>query len=122
MSASSETVLGLSFRTPPRPETAYALSKTMGEEMARHFCRCYPALKIFSLRFSNVMLTSDYAEFPGFAAQAVRKAPESPLKGAEVSGYGDEPPDHRTGSGVLPQCAVAPRGGPARRSEVIHRA
>jgi nucleoside-diphosphate-sugar epimerase len=60
-------------------------------------------MKIISLRFSNVMLTADYAAFPGFdadpagrkwnlwsyidardAAQAVRKALEAPLTGAEV--------------------------------------
>jgi nucleoside-diphosphate-sugar epimerase len=114
VSASSETVLGLPFSTPPpyvpvdeqyppRPESAYALSKTMGEEMARQFCRWEPELKIISLRFSNVMLAGDYAEFPSFdddparrkwnlwsyidardAAQAVRKAVEAPLTGAEV--------------------------------------
>ncbi len=75
----------------------------MGEEMARHFCRWDPETKIISLRFSNVMLVSDYAAFPSFeddlalrkwnlwsyidardAAQAVRKALETPLKGAEV--------------------------------------
>ena len=112
--ASSETVLGLPFDTPPpyvpideeyppRPESAYSLSKVMGEEMARQFCRWDPQLKIIGLRFSNVMLTSDYAEFPGFdqdparrkwnlwsyidardGAQAVRKALEAPLTGAEV--------------------------------------
>ncbi len=114
VSASSETVLGLPFDTPPpyvpvdeeyppRPETAYSLSKTMGEEMARQFCRWDPEMKIVSLRFSNVMLTGDYAQFPGFddepasrkwnlwsyidardGAQAVRKALEAPLTGAEV--------------------------------------
>jgi nucleoside-diphosphate-sugar epimerase len=114
VSASSETVLGLPFNVPPpyvpvdeeyppRPESSYALSKTMGEEMARHFCRWDPETKIISLRFSNVMLVSDYAAFPSFeddpalrkwnlwsyidardAAQAVRKALETPLKGAEV--------------------------------------
>ena len=51
--ASSETVLGLPFDTPPpyapvdeeyppRPESAYSLSKTVGEEMARQFCRWEP--------------------------------------------------------------------------------
>jgi nucleoside-diphosphate-sugar epimerase len=112
--ASSETVLGLPFDTPPpyvpideeyppRPESAYSLSKVMGEEMARQFCRWDPQMKIIGLRFSNVMLTSDYAEFPEFdhdparrkwnlwsyidardGAQAVRKALEAPLTGAEV--------------------------------------
>ncbi len=114
VSASSETVLGLPFTVPPpyvpvdeeyppRPGSAYALSKTMGEEMARHFCRWDAETKIISLRFSNVMLADDYAAFPGFdndpalrkwnlwsyidardAAQAVRKALEAPVKGAEV--------------------------------------
>jgi nucleoside-diphosphate-sugar epimerase len=114
VSASSETVLGLPFNVPPpyapvdeeyppRPESAYALSKTVGEEMARHFCRWDPETKIISLRFSNVMLVPEYAAFPSFeddparrkwnlwsyidardAAQAVRKALEAPLKGAEV--------------------------------------
>src|SRR5215471_12024477 len=104
--ASSETVLGLPFETPPpyvpvdeeysgRPETAYSLSKLLGEEMAKQFCRWDSALKIVALRFSNVMEPHDYARFPGFdadpklrkwnlwayidardAAQAIRKALE----------------------------------------------
>ena len=112
--ASSETVLGLPFDQPPpyapldeeypaRPETAYSLSKFLGEEMAQQFCRWDPELKIIGLRFSNVMEPADYARFPSFdtdpqsrkwnlwgyidardAAQAVRKAVEAPLRGAEV--------------------------------------
>lgn len=112
--ASSETVLGLPFNTPPpyapvdeeyaaRPETAYSLSKFLGEEMAKQFSRWDPDLKIIGLRFSNVMEPHDYERFPGFdadaklrkwnlwayidardAAQAIRKALEAPLKGAEV--------------------------------------
>lgn len=112
--ASSETVLGLPFDTPPpyvpldegypgRPESAYSLSKLLGEEMARQFARWDPELKILGLRFSNVMEPADYAHFPSFdldprlrkwnlwayidardAAQAVRRALEAPLKGAEV--------------------------------------
>jgi nucleoside-diphosphate-sugar epimerase len=112
--ASSETVLGLPFDTPPpyvpvdeeytpRPESAYSLSKTVGEEMARQFCRWEPEMKIIGLRFSNVMLVPEYAEFPGFdadpalrkwnlwsyidardGAQAVRKSLEAPLTGADV--------------------------------------
>lgn len=112
--ASSETVLGLPFDTPPpyvpvdeeypgRPESAYSLSKLLGEEMAKQFCRWDPELKIVGLRFSNVMEPADYARFPSFdadprlrkwnlwayidardAAQAVRRALEAPLKGAEV--------------------------------------
>lgn len=112
--ASSETVLGLPFDRPPpyapvdeeyagRPETAYSLSKLLGEEMAKQFCRWDPELKIVGLRFSNVMEPQDYAEFPSFekdarlrkwnlwgyidardAAQAIRKALEADIKGAEV--------------------------------------
>ena len=112
--ASSETVLGIPFDTPPpyapvdeeypaRPESAYSLSKLLGEEMAKQFCRWDPELKIVGLRFSNVMEPADYARFPSFdadarlrkwnlwayidardAAQAIRLAIEAPIKGAEV--------------------------------------
>src|SRR6476661_87756 len=75
--ASSETVLGLPFDTPPpyiplderypgRPESAYSLSKLLGETMAEQFCRRDPEMKINGLRFSNVMEPPDYAAFPGF--------------------------------------------------------
>ena len=112
--ASSETVLGLPFDTPPpyipvdesypgRPETAYSLSKLVGETMAEQFCRWDPELKIFGLRFSNVMDPEDYRAFPGFdgdagrrkwnlwayidgrdGAQAIRRALEADGTGAEV--------------------------------------
>ena len=79
--ASSETVLGLPFETPPpyipvdeeyhpRPESTYSLIKTLEEEMARQFCRWQPDLTMVGLRFSNVMDEQDYAEFPGFDADA----------------------------------------------------
>jgi nucleoside-diphosphate-sugar epimerase len=75
--ASSETVLGLPFDTPPpyapvdeeyhpRPESTYSLNKTLEEEMARQFCRWDPELVMVGLRFSNVMDVEDYAEFPSF--------------------------------------------------------
>ncbi len=109
--ASSETLLGLPFHVPPpyvpvdeeypaRPETSYSLSKLLGEEMAKQYCRWDPELKIVGLRFSNVMEPADYASFPAYdsdpklrswnlwgyidsrdAAQAIRKALETPLKG-----------------------------------------
>jgi nucleoside-diphosphate-sugar epimerase len=112
--ASSETVLGLPFDKPPpyapvdedyagRPETAYSLSKLLGEEMAKQFCRWDPDLKIIGLRFSNVMEPGDYARFPSFdadarlrkwnlwayidardASQAIRRALEAPIRGAEI--------------------------------------
>ena len=73
--ASSETTLGLPFDTPPdyapvdeahiRPETSYALSKVLGEEMARQMHRWH-GTTIVGLRFSNVMIRSDYERFPGF--------------------------------------------------------
>jgi nucleoside-diphosphate-sugar epimerase len=88
---------------PGRPESAYSLSKLLGEEMAKQFCRWDPELKIIGLRLSNVMDPTDYARFPSFqddaakrkwnlwgyidardAAQAFRLALESSLKGAEV--------------------------------------
>jgi nucleoside-diphosphate-sugar epimerase len=67
------------FDTPPpyapldedyavRPETAYSLGKALDEEMARHFCRWDPDLKMIGLRFSNVMEPHDYARFPSFDA------------------------------------------------------
>jgi len=79
--ASSETVLGLPFDTPPpyvpvdeeyagRPETAYSLGKLLDEQMAAQFCRWDPALKIIGLRFSNVMAPADYEAFPSFDADA----------------------------------------------------
>jgi nucleoside-diphosphate-sugar epimerase len=112
--ASSETVLGLPFDVPPpyvpvdeeypgRPESAYSLSKLLGEEMAEQFCRWDPEMKIVGLRFSNVMDPEDYAKFPAYdrdarqrkwnlwgyidgrdGAQAIRKALEAPIKGADV--------------------------------------
>jgi nucleoside-diphosphate-sugar epimerase len=113
--ASSETVFGIPYPKGPayvpvdediqRPETAYSLSKAMGEEMAKQFCRWDPKLKIIGLRFSNVMEPHDYEAFKGFdknarlrhwnlwtyidardGAQAVRRALEAKLVGAEVFG------------------------------------
>jgi nucleoside-diphosphate-sugar epimerase len=74
--ASSETTLGLPFDTPPeyapvdeehplRPESSYALSKVLGEEMARQFSR-WSGIPIVGLRFSNVMEREDYALFPTY--------------------------------------------------------
>jgi nucleoside-diphosphate-sugar epimerase len=112
--ASSETVLGLPFDTPPPylpadeeyplwPETAYSLGKVLEEEMARQFCRWDPALKMIGLRFSNIMEPADYAAFPTFdadpmlrkwnlwtyidardGAQAVRKALELDTTGMDI--------------------------------------
>jgi len=112
--ASSETVLGLPFDTPPpyvpvdedyrgRPETTYSLGKAVEEEMAWHFCRWDPQASMVGLRFSNVMEPGDYAAFPSYeadplarkwnlwgyidardGAQAVRRALEHGVPGLEV--------------------------------------
>jgi nucleoside-diphosphate-sugar epimerase len=74
--ASSETTLGPPFDRPPDyapiderhplpPESSYALSKVLGEEMARQFAR-WSAIPFIGLRFSNVMVRSDYEQFPSF--------------------------------------------------------
>jgi nucleoside-diphosphate-sugar epimerase len=112
--ASSETVLGLPFETPPpyipvdeeypgRPESTYSLCKLLEEHMAAQFCRWDPRLKMIGLRFSNVMDPEDYASFPSFqddprarswnlwgyidardGAQAVRRALEHEATGVDV--------------------------------------
>lgn len=112
--ASSETVLGLPFDTPPpylpvdeeypaRPESAYSLVKHLEEQMAAQFVRWHPASKMIGLRFSNVMEPEDYARFPAFdadpslrqwnlwgyidardGAQAVRKSLEYDAPGLEI--------------------------------------
>jgi len=113
--ASSETVYGIPYPNGPayvpvdeaieRPETAYSLSKLMGEKMAEQFCRWDPELKIIGLRFSNVQEPQDYAHFAGYdadarsrkfnlwtyidardAAEAVRLSLDAKLKGAHVFG------------------------------------
>jgi nucleoside-diphosphate-sugar epimerase len=78
--ASSETVLGLPFITPPPyipldeevelPESVYSLNKYLEEKLAGQLARWYPDLKIIGLRFSNVMNVEDYAQFSGFDADA----------------------------------------------------
>ena len=80
--ASSETVLGLPFDSPPpylpldeeydtRPESTYSLVKHLEEELARKLTRWDPELSITALRFSNVMRVEDYAAFPSFDADAM---------------------------------------------------
>lgn len=111
--ASSETTLGLPFDRPPdrvpvdedsdsRPESSYALSKVVGEEMARHFSR-WSGIPFVGLRFSNIMVRADYESFPAFwddpqlrkwnlwsyvdeshVADSVRRALEADVRGADV--------------------------------------
>lgn len=79
--ASSETVQGLPFDAPPpyvpvdeeyepRPESVYSLVKTLEERLAVELVRWHPDLSITALRFSNVMVPEDYAEFPSFDQDA----------------------------------------------------
>ncbi len=111
--ASSETVLGLPFDTPPlfapidesievRPESSYSLSKVVGEAMATQFAR-RTGIPFVGLRISNIMEPADYAAFPSYwgdaqlrkwnlwgyvdcrdVAQACRLALTASVSGAEV--------------------------------------
>jgi nucleoside-diphosphate-sugar epimerase len=111
--ASSETVLGLPFDEPPafapideshppRPESSYALSKLLGEEMAAQAAR-RSGISFVGLRFSNIMEPDDYARFSSFwddpllrkwnlwgyidardVAGSIRAALDAPIEGADV--------------------------------------
>lgn len=75
--ASSETTLGLPFDKeqpayapideahPLYPESSYALSKVLMEEMGRQYHRRF-GMTVIGLRFSNVMEPHDYDRFPSF--------------------------------------------------------
>ena len=77
--ASSETVLGLPFDVdpppyapvdedaPPRPESSYALSKLVGETLARQLAR-RSGIGFVGLRISNIMEPHDYARFASWQA------------------------------------------------------
>lgn len=79
--ASSETTIGLPFDReqpayapideahPPYPESSYALSKILSEEMARQFHR-WTGIPFIGLRFSNIMEIEDYQRFPGYWTDA----------------------------------------------------
>jgi nucleoside-diphosphate-sugar epimerase len=112
--ASSETTLGLPFdrekpayapideQHPAYPESSYALSKILSEEMAHQMNR-WSSIPFVGLRFSNIMEPQDYERFPGFwqdarlrkwnlwsyvdardVAQSCRLGLEANLTGAEV--------------------------------------
>ncbi|QRY40101.1 NAD(P)-dependent oxidoreductase [Microbacterium hominis] len=84
VTASSETVQGLPFDVPPpyipvdeayaaRPESVYSLVKHLEETLEKELVRWHPEVSITALRFSNVMVSADYAEFPSFDADAARR-------------------------------------------------
>jgi nucleoside-diphosphate-sugar epimerase len=112
--ASSETVLGLPFdreqpayapideEHPLYPESTYALSKMLSEEMARQVNR-WSGIPFVGLRFSNIKEPQQYEEFPSFwddpalrkwnlwgyvdardVAQSCRLGLEADVEGAEV--------------------------------------
>ena len=78
--ASSETVFGLPFTRsepaaaplteahPPKPETGYALAKSMCEQMAAEMHRWNPRTTFIGLRISNILEPHDYAAIPSYAA------------------------------------------------------
>ncbi|MCK8669788.1 NAD-dependent epimerase/dehydratase family protein [Rhodococcus sp. NPDC003382] len=112
--ASSETLLGIPFTTPPpylpvdenypaRPESSYSLAKHLEETMATELARWNPDLSLTALRFSNVLDEGDYERFPEYdtdptlrrwnlwayidsrdGAQAVRKALERDNTGLDT--------------------------------------
>ena len=75
--ASSETILGLPFdreqpayapideEHPPLPQSSYALSKVLSEELGRQLYRRTRTPHV-ALRFSNIMEPEDYERFPSF--------------------------------------------------------
>lgn len=112
--ASSETVLGLPFDDEkpdyapidedqtPYPESSYALSKLLSEEMARQFNR-RSGIPFIGFRISNIMEPEAYQRFPSYwddpmirkwnlwgyvdardVAQACRLGLEADVSGAEV--------------------------------------
>jgi nucleoside-diphosphate-sugar epimerase len=112
--ASSETTLGLPFERekpvyapideehPLYPESSYALSKVISEEMARQFNR-WSGVPFVGLRFSNIMEPHDYERFGSFSndpnvrkwnlwgyvdardvAQSCRLGLEADIQGAEA--------------------------------------
>ena len=153
--ASSETVLGLPFETPPpyvpvdeeyavRPESTYSLGKAVEEEMARHFTRWDPTLKLIGLRFSNVMERRRLRRVPVVRRRPPqphleplglhrrpRRRPGGPARARErphrVRGVHRRVPRHRAGAavrrarrGVLPRRPGAPPDrGP--RDAAVHR-
>jgi nucleoside-diphosphate-sugar epimerase len=75
--ASSETILGLPFEReqpayapideehPAYPESSYALSKVISEELGRQLYR-WTGTPYVALRFSNIMEPHDYEQFPSY--------------------------------------------------------
>jgi len=83
--ASSETLIGMPFyptlpsklpiteENERRPESAYSLSKLLGEVMAEEYARWDPHTKIISLRFSNIMLEHEYKDFESWQDDPMKR-------------------------------------------------
>lgn len=144
--ASSETTLGLPFERqkplyapideahPLFPESSYALSKVLSEELARQFNR-WSGIPFVGLRFSNIMEPHDYQRFPGFwkdarlrkwnlwgyvdardVAQSSRLALEANIQGAQalIVAAGDtvmNRPNRELMSEVFPDVQLRPTVG-----------
>ena len=82
--ASSETILGPPFEReqpayapldeehPPLPQSGYALSKLLSEELGRQLHRLSGTPHV-ALRFSNIMEPEEYERFPSFWDDATRR-------------------------------------------------
>jgi len=82
--ASSETILGLPFEReqpayapidedhPPYPESSYALSKLLAEELGRQLHR-WSRTPYVALRFSNIMEPEEYERFRSFWGDASQR-------------------------------------------------
>ncbi len=84
--ASSETVFGLPFTRsvpvaaplteahPPKPESGYALAKSMCEQMAGEMHRWNPGTTFIGLRISNILEPHDYQAIASYAADLELRA------------------------------------------------
>ncbi|MDQ1570951.1 MAG: hypothetical protein QOF79_1625 [Actinomycetota bacterium] len=111
--ASSETLLGIPFDIDPpyapldeeyasRPESTYSVVKHLEEELAIKHVRWDPELSVTALRFSNVLDTNDYRDFPTYQADPklrrwnlwgyidTRDGAQAVLKSLETAGPGFE--------------------------------
>lgn len=87
--ASSETLIGIPLATDGvhepaslpiteeherKPESAYSLSKLVGEVIAEQYTRWDPEAKIVSLRFSNIMTPADYDNFESWQDDPAKRS------------------------------------------------
>jgi nucleoside-diphosphate-sugar epimerase len=156
--ASSETVFGVPFEPdahpervpvteddPPRPRSAYAISKSISEDLARRMSERH-GIPFIGLRFSNILTADDYARVPGYqgdprlrhwnawayidsrdVASACLAALRAPITGAEVVTIAAadtimEAPNARLVAEVFPGMTIAPDTGSGRTLLSIDKA